>query len=175
MMGSLNQHAWNQSAFLDAARRMDRMGLDRRTRPTITKPQESIFQTGFHDRVLPLAPMARRLLPWILHAPVMTEQGPFCWLSIWRSKHAHIEHFHTSPGKHCPGPLLPNSKTYFGAGATRNPFQMDQGSTSGNGQRWMVLFERLDSFQSGTSTVPFVRRDWKSQRLGMGDRQDRLP
>ena len=121
-----------RGAFLDAARkRMDRMGLDRRARPTITKPQgESIFQTGFHDRALTLAPMARRLPSLDPPCTCNDRAGSvFAGSCIWRSKHARIEHFHTSPGKHCPGPLLPNSKTYFGAGATRNPFQVDQGST----------------------------------------------
>lgn len=106
------------------------MGLDRRARPTITKPQgESIFQTGFHDRALTLAPMARRLPSLDPPCTCNDRAGSvFAGSCIWRSKHARIEHFHTSPGKHCPGPLLPNSKTYFGAGATRNPFQVDQGS-----------------------------------------------
>ena len=44
MMGSLDPHAWNQGCFPGCrTKRMDRMGLDRRARPTITKPQGSHF------------------------------------------------------------------------------------------------------------------------------------
>ena len=152
------------------------MGLDRRTRPTITKPQgESIFQTGFHDRVLPLAPMARRLPSLDPPCTCNDRAGSvFAGSCIWRSKHARIEHFHTSPGKHCPGHLLPNSKTCFGAGAKGTLSKWIKVAHSGNGQRWMVLFERTRFLPKWhfIPKFPFVRRDWKSQRLGMGDRQD---
>ncbi|MGA0327431.1 MAG: hypothetical protein ACO3OK_10595 [Limisphaerales bacterium] len=45
---------------------------------------------------------------------------------------------------------------------------------SGNSQRWMVLFERTRFLPKWhfIPEFPFVRRDWKSQRLGMGDLQD---
>ena len=107
------------------------MGMDQRARPTITKPQgESIFQTGFHDQVLTLAPMARRL-PSLDPTCTCDDRGgsDFAGSCIWRSKHARIEHFHTSHGKHCPGSLPPSTETYLGAYATRNTFQVDQGST----------------------------------------------
>ena len=133
MMGSLNQHAWNQGvlSWMPHERGwIEWDWIDAPDQPSLSLKGSPFSKPGSTTESSPLLRWPEGSLPWILHAPVMTEQGPFLLAHAFGDPSMPASNTFTLRLESiAPDHLLPNSKTCFGAGATRNTFQMDQGST----------------------------------------------
>ena len=178
MMGSLNQHAWNQGvlSWMPHERGwIEWDWIDEPDQPSLSLKGRPFSKPGSTTEPSPLLRWPEGSHPWILHAPVMTEQGRFLLAHAFGDPSMPASNTFTLRLESiAPDPSFQTLKPTLELVRQGTLSKWIKVAHSGNGQRWMVLFERTRFLPKWhfLPKFPFVRRDWKSQRLGMGDRQD---